>query len=221
METISFSQVAGAINAVIIKLEEKSRELDRLDSPIGDGDHGRTISNAFRNIKHIIDSEDKDIGKLLSGIGKSLAFSAGAAAGPLYGTGFMDAGKVVIGRTEIGLQEIVEMSKAFEEGIKRRGKAQVGDKTMLDTIHPAVESVQKSLQKKLPLKKALLNMKEEARKGMISTKELISQRGRSSRLGERSKGHIDPGAASSYFILEAIVDFMTNSLAKVYLQCPR
>jgi dihydroxyacetone kinase-like protein len=207
-EKITLPQVVGALKATISKLEGKKEELDRLDSPIGDGDHGRTMVNAFHNIAPFIESMGEDIGEFLGKVGKTLALSGGAAAGPLYGTAFMEAGRVVEGKSEVGLKEIAEMAKAFEEGVIRRGKANVGEKTMLDTIHPAVESVEGSLSEGLPLKEALLNMKEAARKGMESTRDLISQRGRSSRLGERSIGHIDPGAASCYFILEAMVDFL-------------
>jgi len=213
-EKINFSQVVGALKVAVNKLEEKRKELDRLDSPIGDGDHGRTISNAFQKISPLFESEEKDIGGLLRKVGRTLALSAGAAAGPLYGTAFMETGKVAEGKSEIGLKEIVKMAKAFEEGIKRRGKAEVGEKTMLDTIHPAVESLERSFSENLSLKEALLNMKEAARKGMESTKDLVSQRGRSSRLGERTRGHIDPGAASCYFIIEAAIDYLIRGNVK-------
>ncbi len=210
-DKISFSQVLGSLKAVLGKLEEKRKELDRLDSPIGDGDHGRTISNAFQKLTPLFESSEEDIGVLLKKVGRTLALSAGAAAGPLYGTAFMEAGKVVEGKKEIDLGDMVKMAQAFEEGIKRRGKAEVGEKTMLDTVHPAVESLKKSLSENLSLEDALKNMKEEAKRGMESTKDLISQRGRSSRLGERTRGHIDPGAASCYYIIEAMVDFLLSS----------
>ena len=206
-EKIAFSHVVGALKAAVSKLGEKREELDRLDSPIGDGDHGRTMTNTFHNVAPLLESTGEDIGGLLKNMGKTLALSGGASAGPLYGTAFMEAGRVVEGKSEVGLKEIAKMAKAFEEGVIRRGKANIGEKTMLDTIHPAVESVEGSLSDGLSLKEALLNMKEAARKGMESTRDLVSQRGRSSRLGERSIGHIDPGAASCYFILEAMVDF--------------
>lgn len=213
-EKINFSQVVEAIKAAVEKLDEEKRYLDRLDSPIGDGDHGRTVSNAFQKIIPLLEKDEanNDIGGLLRSIGRSLALSAGAAAGPLYGTAFMEAGKVVEGKSEVGLEELTKMLEAAEEGIKRRGKAKVGEKTMLDTIHPASEALKESLSKNLSLKDALQQMKKAAKKGMESTKDLISQRGRSSRLGERTRGHIDPGAASSYLIIEAVVDCLVNKL---------
>ena len=213
-EKINLSQVIEAIKAAAKKLDKEKRYLDRLDSPIGDGDYGRTINNAFQKISSLLEKDevDNDIGRLLWGIGRTLALSAGAATGPLYGTAFMEAGKVVEGKSEIGLEELPGMVKAAEEGIKRRGKANVGEKTMLDTLHPAAEALKDSLSKNLSLKDALQNMKKAAKEGMESTRDLISQRGRSSRLGERTKGHIDPGAASCYFIIEAMVDFLINKL---------
>ena len=113
---------------------------------------------------------------------------------------------------EIELEDLAKMLEAAQEGIKRRGKAKVGEKTMLDTIYPASESLKNSLSKNLSLKDALQDMKKAAREGMESTKDLISQRGRSSRLGERTVGHIDPGAASSYLIIESAVDYLINEL---------
>ena len=208
MEKVGFTRIVGALKVMISKLEERREQLDRLDSPIGDGDHGRTVSSAFQKISPLLESEERDIGGLLLEMGRSLALSAGAAAGPLYGTAFMEAGRVAKGKDEIGLEEIAAMARAFEGGVKKRGKAQVGEKTMLDTIHPAVTSLEKSSSENLSLKEALLNMKEAARNGMESTSDMVSQRGRSSRLGERSRGHIDPGAASCFFITEAIVDFL-------------
>ena len=209
-EKIEFSQVIGALKAVARTLDEKREELDNLDSPIGDGDHGRTMFNLFQSITPLLESTDENIGGLLKQIGRIMALSGGASAGPLYGTGFMDVGKCVEGKSEISLIDIAEMVKAFEEGVRRKGQANIGDKTMLDTIHPAVESIEKSLSEGIPLREALLNSKDAAKKGMEATKNLISQKGRASRLGERSAGHIDPGAASCYFILEAAVNFLTE-----------
>jgi len=203
-EEITFQEIIQWLRRVANTLEEKKRYLDRLDSPIGDGDHGRTIANAFNKIIPILDSStEEDVGGLLVEIGKSLAFSTGAATGPLYGTAFMEAGKLVKGKKKIYLDDCVRMIQAAEEGVKRRGKAEVGDKTMLDTIHPVRESLEHSLSESDSLKVALEKAKKSARKGMESTKEIISRKGRASRLGERSRGHIDPGAASTCLIIEA------------------
>jgi len=204
-ERITFQEIIQWLRRVVDTLEEKKRYLDRLDSPIGDGDHGRTIAGAFNRIIPILESSsEEDVGDLLVKVGRSLAFSAGAATGPLYGTAFMEAGKSVRGKKEIYLKDCVRMIQAAEEGVKRRGKVEVGDKTMLDTIHPVRESLECSFSQGDTLEVALKKAKEAARRGMESTKEIISRKGRASHLGERSRGHIDPGSASTCLIIEAL-----------------
>ena len=210
-DTISTSQVRGALRASVKALSEKRKELDRLDSPIGDGDHGRTISNAFQKIEPMIQASETDIGQLLKQIGRMLALSVGAAMGPLYGTGIMEAGKAVIGKQELSLADLAAMAKAFEGGVARRGKSGVGEKTMLDTIHPFSGALEAAASEHLPLMDALVQAREAAHKGMEATRDMISQRGRSSRLGERSRGHIDPGAASCYYIIEACIQHLAEA----------
>jgi len=207
------------LNSIVERLEEKEDYLNRLDAEIGDGDHGRTIVNAFKKAEEALlrdenleedksDSSDKntDTGTLLKKVGRTLAFSTGAAAGPLFGTAFIEAGKVMEGKREIGLEDWARSIEAAEAGIIKRGRGKIGEKTMLDTLHPMVETLKKALNENDSLREALLGAKEAARKGMESTREMVSKRGRSSRLGERTRGHIDPGAASSYYIIEAIIE---------------
>ena len=157
-------------------------------------------------VEYELADEDTDIGTLLKKMGRTIAFSTGAAAGPLFGTAFIEAGKVIEGKREIDLGNWVKLTAAAQAGIIKRGRGKVGEKTMLDTLHPMTETLKEALEKNDPLKEALLKAKEAARKGMESTKEMVSKRGRSSRLGERTRGHIDPGAASSYYIIEAIIE---------------
>jgi len=152
-----------------------------------------------------LEKKDSDVGNLLKEVGRTIAFSGGAATGPLFGTAFIEVGKAIEGRREIRLEDWSRSVKAAEEGIKKRGRAQVGEKTMLDTVHSVSESLQKSVDRKESLEKALVNAEKAAREGMESTKDIVSRRGRSSRLGERTKGHLDPGAASSYYILKSII----------------
>lgn len=217
-EKNSHIKIKRIMKSIVKKLEGKGDYLNRLDGEIGDGDHGRTIINAFKKAEEVLlDNEsaredearlsDKnaDLGTLLKGIGRTIAFSTGAAAGPLYGTAFIEAGKAVEGKEELLLEDWVKLTKAAEAGIIKRGKSKVGEKTMLDTLDPMVETLQEMLAQNKPLKEALMRAKEAAQKGMESTREMVSKRGRSSRLGERSRGHIDPGAASTYYIIKAII----------------
>lgn len=206
MEAIPFSRFKEAFTHILENLEKHREYLNDLDSPIGDSDHGESVCKAFAQVKDAVDALPKgqeDIGLLLSAAGKTILFSGGAAMGPLYGTAFLDAGKVAQGKSSLTLEEFVKVFSAFVEGVHRRGQAEPGDKTMYDTLLPALEALQRAKEEGKSLKEALQSAIAAARKGMESTKDMLAKRGRSSRLGERSLGHIDPGAASSYFIIEA------------------
>lgn len=203
----SYSKVKKMLEGIVDVLREKKEYLNRLDAEIGDGDHGRTVFEVLEKglDKIKLEKKDSDVGTLLKEVGRTIAFSGGAATGPLFGTAFIEAGKAIEGRREIRLEDWSRSVKAAEEGIKKRGRAQVGEKTMLDTIHSVSESLQKSVNRKDSLEKALIRAEKAAREGMESTKDIVSRRGRSSRLGERTRGHLDPGAASSYYILKSII----------------
>ncbi|MEN3186207.1 MAG: dihydroxyacetone kinase subunit DhaL [Atribacterota bacterium] len=206
---VSFERVKMAFVRILEELEKNRQYLNDLDAPIGDSDHGDSVTNAFRKVKEAVDKYpegDRDIGKLLQEVGKSIIFSGGAAMGPLYGTAFMDAGKVVSGKPELTPQDVVTMWEAFAGGIARRGNAKMGEKTMYDTIYPMVESLKASLAAGEGFEEMITRAIERARQGMESTKDMLSLRGRSSRLGERSIGHIDPGAASSFIVIKAFLE---------------
>ena len=199
-------QIKGAVIAAAERLEEEKQKLNKLDAAIGDGDHGRSISRAFGGmVQELEEMETEDVGELLRKVGKQIVFSSGAAAGPLYGTGIMEAGKEVEGKKSIGLKDLARMFSAAEDGVKRRGGGKVGEKTMLDTIDPARKAMEEAAESGLEPSEAFKKVISAARDGRDSTEEMISERGRSSRLGERTKGHIDPGAASSFMVIEAML----------------
>ncbi len=214
----SYGKIKRIMKSIVKELEEKRDYLNRLDGEIGDGDHGRTITNAFKKAEELLlesESGREDEGRLsdkhaelghqLKGIGRTIAFSTGAAAGPLYGTALIEVGKVIEGKEELQLEDWVKLVEAAEQGIIKRGRGRVGEKTMLDTLHPMVKTLKEMLAQNKPLKEALMRAKQAAQEGMESTREMVSKRGRSSRLGERTRGHIDPGAASTYYIIKAII----------------
>lgn len=206
MEKIPFEKIKEAFSRVVENLEKNRQYLNDLDSPIGDSDHGESVCNAFQKVKEAVDkfpADRRDIGALLQEAGKAIIFSGGAAMGPLYGTAFMDAGKAVAGKEELNREDLLAMWKAFAQGIQRRGQVQPGEKTMYDTIYPSLQAMEKAFSEGKSLQEMLQEAIKAAKAGMESTKDMLSKRGRSSRLGERSIGHIDPGAASSYFIIEA------------------
>lgn len=198
-------QVRAAIRAATEELEDKKQKLNKLDAAIGDGDHGRSISRAFGGMAEELEEvETNDVGKLLKEVGRKIVFSSGAAAGPLFGSGIMQAGEEVMGQEEIDLEDISKMFAAAESGVKDRGGGEVGEKTMLDTIDPTRQALEEAVEEGLSQEEAFRKAIKSAKEGRDSTEEMISERGRSSRLGERTKGHIDPGAASSFIIIRTM-----------------
>lgn len=183
----------------------KNKEyLTELDAAIGDADHGINMAKGFKAVKEKLpDLKDKDYSNTLKIVGMTLVSTVGGASGPLYGTAFMRAGKVLESKDRLEVKDMSRILDAALEGIKARGKAQKGDKTIVDTLEPAVEVLKNS---KLENKEALKEALAAAKKGMEYTKEIAAKKGRASYLGKRSIGHQDPGATSCYIILESIFD---------------
>jgi len=201
---IVFNEIKDAVIAAVDELEKNRQYFNDLDSPIGDSDHGDSVCSSFKKVKETVlgydDGQSKDIGALLKAAGQALIFSGGAAMGPLYGSAFTEAGKTVAGKSDISYDDFVKMWSAFAGGIGKRGE-KVGEKTMYDTIRPAVDALEKAYSEGKSLKEASVLLDIAAKDGMNATKDMLALRGRSSRLGDRSIGHIDPGAASMYTFL--------------------
>lgn len=198
-EKLDFLKIKDAFSKAASELRGNREWFNDLDSEIGDSDHGDSIDFTFRKVQEAVEnypSDKHDIGDFLKSIGRFITLSGGAAMGPLYGSSFTAAGKTVDGRDEISLEEFVAMWEAFVEGLIKRGNVKPGEKTMLDTVQPAVDALREQFDQGAPLHDCCRAATEAAKKGMESTREMLSTRGRSSRLGERSKGHIDPGSAS-------------------------
>jgi len=213
MEFITKETVLAALEAGVREMLANREYLNDLDSPIGDSDHGDSIFSTFTIVEKTIlgfDIEKEDIGKLFSEIGKAIIFSGGAAMGPLYGTAFMDTGKNLEGKEKLDKADFLSLWQAFCGGIERRGKVKVGEKTMFDTIAPTVESLKDSVEKNLTFEDTIQKAIEAAKEGMESTKEMESHRGRSSRLGTRSIGHIDPGSASMYLLIKKFMQEVSS-----------
>ena len=185
-------------------IEQEKGYLSELDGAIGDGDHGVNMAKCFREIrKKLPDNEGKDIGTLLKNVGMMVLNSVGGAMGALYGTLFLRLSQEAPGKAELELADLVKMFQAAEKGVREIGKAEVRDKTMLDTLAPAVRALEKAEQEGKSLGQALADFEAAARGGMESTRNLVARVGRSSRLGDRTIGHQDAGATSCYFILRA------------------
>ena len=181
--------------------------LTDLDSAIGDADHGINMARGFTEVLQQLPQEEEDISAGLKKTGMVLLSKVGGASGPLYGTDYMKAAGAIAGKKEITLEDAKNMMEAVIGGIKMRGKAERGEKTMLDAIEPAMEALTKGLEAGESIEDCLAHMCEAAKEGVEFTKTIRATKGRASYLGDRSIGHQDPGATSSLITLEAIQTF--------------
>jgi dihydroxyacetone kinase-like protein len=195
------------VKAVAGVISENSKYLTELDAAIGDADHGANMERGFKAVMNKMpEISDKDIGTIFKTIGMTLISTVGGAGGPLYGTFFLQVGMKTAGKMELSLTDWTEALEAALNGVIMRGKAELGDKTMVDALTPAVAVLKQSIPDSQPINKALERSAEAARKGMEGTIPLVARKGRASYLGERSAGHQDPGATSSFLILKAAAD---------------
>ena len=198
------------LNQIKISIDQNKEEIEKLDQEIGDGDH---IFNIQRGIKEslILKEEllDEDPSEILKKIGMKIMTTVGGSAGALFATLLLGMAKKY--NSEFSDQKNITIM--FNEGVeamKKRGKADIGEKTMLDVLIPVSKELQNLLDQK-DVKNIAENVKQVAEKGMLSTKDLIATKGRASFLGKRAVGHIDPGARSSQLAIEAICNTIINN----------
>ena len=188
-------------------LHENRDYLTQLDSPIGDADHGTNMDRGFKAVADKLPGmENMDIGSILKTVGTTLVSTVGGASGPLYGTAFLRAGMATSGKHELYESDMVSMLEAALEGIKVRGKAQLGEKTMVDALTPALAAAKEAEVQNSGLSQLLRRTSNAAEGGMKSTIPMLATKGRASYLSERSIGHQDPGATSSWLILKTLAD---------------
>jgi len=188
-------------------IDENKKYLTKLDSAIGDADHGINMNRGFKAVLQKVSSaEDKDAGTILKTAGMALVSSVGGAGGPLYGTAFMQAGMAVAGKYELESEDVLSALRSALDGVVMRGKASPGDKTMVDAITPAVDAMEKSLEDGAETAEALEAAAAAAKQGMEDTIPMLAKKGRASYLGERSVGHQDPGATSSYLLINTMAE---------------
>jgi phosphoenolpyruvate---glycerone phosphotransferase subunit DhaL len=186
--------------------------LTELDSAIGDADHGINMKRGIDRVMEKLPSvADKDIGNILKTAGMTLISSVGGASGPLYGTFFMRGGMAAAAKEELTADDLLEVLQAGVDGIVQRGRAQSGDKTMVDAWLPALAAYRSSLDDGGDEITALRAAVDAAEQGMEDTIPLQARKGRASYLGARSIGHQDPGATSSYLLLKALLDTLEAS----------
>ncbi len=182
--------------------------LTELDREIGDSDHGINMARGFTAVLEKTDKDSSDIGAVLKKAGMTLLSTVGGASGPLYGTAYMEVGKVLAGKSELTPDDMKAVFESAIAGIQKRGHAVRGEKTMLDSIIPASEAYAAKISESADMLSALDSACEAARNGIEYTKTIIATKGRASYLGERSIGHQDPGATSAALMLEAVRDFL-------------
>jgi len=200
-------KVREVIFAIIETIEENKKYLTQLDAAIGDGDHGHNMAKGFGAAKEKLESTSPETpSDILKAVGMALISKVGGAAGPLYGTAFLNASKSVAGKTELDLNDFQVMLESALDGVKSRGKATVGEKTMVDAIEPALDALKKAIAEGSSTREAMDKAVAAAEEGVNYTKTIIAKKGRASYLGERSIGHIDPGAMSSFVILKTIAE---------------
>ncbi|MBU3106024.1 dihydroxyacetone kinase subunit DhaL [Clostridium gasigenes] len=200
-------KVKEILNKIDFVLAENKLFLSELDAAIGDGDHGLNMNKGFNAVVEKIKTlPDEDISNIIKASGMALVSNVGGAAGPLYGTAFMKASMAIAKKTEIDINDFINMLEAALEGIKMRGKGVFGEKTMIDSLEPAFIEGKKALEKNSEAKEVLNIIKNSAENGMNETKKIIATKGRASYLGERSIGHQDAGSTSMYLILKTIAE---------------
>ena len=198
-------KITSIIKEIGNVIQKEKDFLTELDSFIGDADHGINMARGFKEVeKKLPGLEDKDVGTILKTVGMTLVSTVGGASGPLYGTAFMKAGMAIGAKNDIDGADFITALNAAVEGIKMRGKSHEGEKTMLDALIPALNTIKKVYEENKDFKAALEQGIKAAEEGAEYTKTIIATKGRASYLGERSIGHQDPGATSSYLMLKAI-----------------
>jgi phosphoenolpyruvate---glycerone phosphotransferase subunit DhaL len=204
---VPYAQVLGWVEAFSSTVAESKADLTRLDQAIGDGDHGTNMDRGMKAVTAKVDGlEGDDIGDLLKTVGMTLVSTVGGAAGPLYGTLFLQMGMATAGKTELEPEDWAAALDAAVNGVQMRGKAEPGDKTMLDALIPARDAISAALADGASFEEALRRSAQAAEEGMLATTPLVARKGRASYLGERSADHQDPGATSSYLLVKTAAD---------------
>jgi dihydroxyacetone kinase-like protein len=189
------------------EMSEHRAELVALDTAIGDGDHGTNMNRGMtKALEKLAAAEQPDPGAVLKTVAMALVSSVGGAAGPLYGTLFLQMGGALAGETEVDLPTYAAAWRKALEGVQARGKAEPGDKTMVDALIPAVEALESASDLQTGLRAAV----QAAEEGMKATTPLVARKGRASYLGERSKDHQDPGATSTYYLFKSAAEALAG-----------
>jgi dihydroxyacetone kinase-like protein len=206
--SVAYDDVLRWIRTFAADVEANKGYLTQLDAAVGDGDHGINMQRGMTAVVAKLESEtgEQDVGALLKTVGMTLVSTVGGAGGPLYGTLFLQMGTATSGRNELGPDDWAAALEAAIAGVQARGKAEPGDKTMVDALIPGRDALKAALADGATFEEALERSADAAEKGMRATVPLVAKKGRASYLGERSAGHQDPGATSSALLLKAAAE---------------
>jgi len=206
--TIGATEVRAALGRCRRIVERHAAYLTRLDVVLGDGDHGDNLVIGFRAVDAMLDEMPADTppGELLRAVGHRLVATVGGASGPLYGTAFLEAGASIGDASTVAPAELAGMLSVASAGLARRGRCALGDKTILDALAPAADTLTREIALGAEFPTAYAAAVAAAAGGMRSTRSLVARRGLAMRLGGRAIGHLDPGAVSCFLLLRAIGD---------------
>ena len=209
MDYLTLESARSWIKAAARLISENAGMLTQLDTAIGDGDHGENMMRGFTAVEKKLDAAPpSDLPTLFKTVGMTLLSNVGGAAGPLYGGFFLELAKSSAGKQQLGKEEVGQILASGLVDIQRRGKAQLGDKTMVDALSPAMEAYRASGNGDLA--SATLLASERAKTAAEATVPLLARKGRASYLGERSIGHQDPGATSTWLLLKALASVCSD-----------
>jgi dihydroxyacetone kinase-like protein len=205
--TVGAIEVRAFIERAARAVERHQTTLTRLDAVLGDGDHGDNMVIGFHAVLELLDSlpDDTSPGDLLRAVGHRLVAAVGGASGPLYGTAFIEAGFVADDGARLDGPRLARMLTAAADGLARRGRCGVGDKTILDALRPAAVAFAGTIDRDGTLEGASVAAVRAGQAGMRSSRDLVARRGLALRLGDRSAGTLDPGAVSCFLILRAML----------------
>jgi dihydroxyacetone kinase-like protein len=204
---ITHDDIVAWVRRFAAVVAENKPYLTELDSAIGDADHGINMDRGFSAVVGKLDGiAGGDIGQTLRTVGTTLVSTVGGASGPLYGMFFMQMGGAVAGKDSLTAEEFATAFEAGLGGVLRIGKAEPGDKTMVDALIPARDALRAAIADGASAGDAVSRMADAAEQGMLATVPLVARKGRASYLGERSAGHQDPGATSTHFLLRSAAE---------------
>ena len=212
MSGVEGASVVAWLRSFAAEVAARRDELTELDAAIGDADHGVNMDRGMQAVVAKLAASgaggeggapgEASLGPLFKTVGMTLVSTVGGAAGPLYGTFFLEFGKAAGDRTSLSAEELAEAVFAAVTGVQARGKAEAGDKTMVDALLPARDALTAAAHAGATPGEALRAAADAAAEGMRATTPLVARKGRASYLGERSAGHQDPGATSTWLLLE-------------------